>query len=269
MFARVTEAQISTAIVEEFNNWFKEHIISDVIVVGAGPSGLIAAHDLAKAGLKTLVIEANNYIGGGFWIGGYFMNTLTFRAPANEILDELKIPYKEFREGLFVADGPSACSKLISAACDSGARILNLTKFDDVVYRNNRVEGAVINWSPVSALPRQITCVDPIALEAKVVIDATGHDAHVARSLEKRGLLKLQTYGPMDVNSSEDLVVEKTGQIHPGLYATGMAVSTVFGIPRMGPTFGGMLFSGRKAAGQIIRSLSVQKGLSRKEAVAV
>jgi len=269
MFSKITEAQISRAIVGEFNAWFKEYIVSDVIVVGGGPSGLVAARDLAKAGLKTLVIESNNYIGGGFWIGGYFMNTLTFRAPGNEFLDELRIPYKKVEEGLFVADGPSACSKLISAACDSGVKILNLTKFDDVVYRHNRVEGVVINWSPVSALPKAITCVDPIALESKIVIDATGHDAWVARSLEKRGLLKMQTYGPMDVVTSEDLVVEKTGEIYPGLYAIGMAIATVFGIPRMGPTFSGMLFSGRKAARQIIKALAPVKDPSCKEAAIV
>lgn len=268
MFRAVKEAQISRAIVGEFSKWFNEYIVSDVIVVGAGPSGLIVGRDLAKAGLKTLIIESNNYIGGGFWVGGYFMNTLTFRAPGNEILEELNIPCKEIDEGLFISDGPTACSKLISAACDCGVKILNLTKFDDIVYRKSRVEGAVINWSPVSALPRQITCVDPIALESKIVIDATGHDAVVAKSLEKRGLLKLQTYGPMDVVTSEDLVVEKTGEIFPGLYAIGMAVSTVFGIPRMGPTFAGMLFSGRKAAKQIIKVLLAEE-TSREKATLV
>ncbi|MFH1854518.1 MAG: sulfide-dependent adenosine diphosphate thiazole synthase [Candidatus Omnitrophota bacterium] len=248
MFHSVSEAKITKAILKEFTAWFEDYIISDVIIVGGGPSGLIAARDLARDGVKTLVIEANNYLGGGFWIGGYLMNTLTFRAPANEILDELKIPYKEAETGLFTADGPNACSKLISAACDAGARILNMTKFDDVVLRNNKVEGVVINWTPVSALPRQITCVDPISMESKVVIDATGHDAHVCKSLERRNLLKLKEYGPMDVNSSEDLVVEHTGEIYPGLLVCGMAVSTAFGIPRMGPTFGGMLVSGQKVA---------------------
>lgn len=262
MFANIKESQISRAIVSEFNEWFEKYIVSDVIIVGGGPSGLIAARDLANSGLKTLIVESNNYLGGGFWIGGYFMNTLTFRAPAEEILDELKVPYKQVEKGLLVSDGPATCSKLIAAACDSGAKILNLTRFDDVVYRNGRVEGAVINWAPVSALPRQISCVDPIAMEAKVVIDATGHDAWVAKSLEKRGLLKMQTYGPMDVALSEDLVVEKSGEIFPGLYAIGMAVSTVFCIPRMGPTFAGMLFSGKKVARQISAALVGVKKLS-------
>jgi thiamine thiazole synthase len=247
-FYPISEAKITCAITTEFFKWFQEYIVSDVVIIGGGPSGLMAARDLSREGFKTLVIESNNYIGGGFWIGGYLMNTLTFRQPSEEILDELAIPYRKVEEGLFIADGPSACSKLISSACEAGAKILNMTKFDDVVYRNKKVEGVVINWTPVSALPRAITCVDPVALETKVVIDATGHDAFVCKSLEKRGLLKLAEFGPMDVQVSEDAVVENTKEVFPGLIACGMSVSTLFGIPRMGPTFGGMLFSGRKAA---------------------
>jgi len=124
-----------------------------------------------------------------------------------------------------------------------------MTIFDDVILReNNKVGGVVINWTPVSALPREITCVDPVGLESKLVIDATGHDAVVVKKLEARGLTKTKGFGAMWVEKSEDLLVEHTGEVHPGLVVAGMAVTTTYGLPRMGPTFGAMLLSGRKAA---------------------
>jgi thiamine thiazole synthase len=176
------------------------------------------------------------------------MNKITLRAPAQEILDEIGVPYKEVEEGLYVANGPHACSKLIAAACDAGVKVLNMTKFDDVVLRENRVCGAVINWTPVSALPRAITCVDPVGIESKLVIDATGHDAVVVRSLAERGLVNIKGFSGMWVAQSEDAVVEHTKEVYPGLIVAGMAVATTFGLPRMGPTFGAMLFSGKRAA---------------------
>ncbi|MFH1753859.1 MAG: sulfide-dependent adenosine diphosphate thiazole synthase [Candidatus Omnitrophota bacterium] len=247
-FKDVPEAKITKAIVEEFTKDFIDYIKSDVVIVGAGPSGLTCARELAKNNIKVLILESNNYLGGGFWIGGYLMNKVTFRSPSEKILDELNIPYKEVDEGLFVADGPHACSKLIAAACDAGAKVVNMTKVDDVVLRNGRVEGVVINWTPIGALPRAITCVDPVCLESKVVIDATGHDAHVCEALQKRGLMTVKGCGVMDVVKSEDAVCEKTGEVFPGLIVTGMSVSGVYGLPRMGPTFGSMLVSGKKAA---------------------
>jgi thiamine thiazole synthase len=248
-FSKISENQITETIVREFLDDMVSHLKSEVIIVGGGPSGLVAAKDLAKSGIRVLVIEANNYLGGGFWIGGYLMNTVTFREPAQEILDEIGVPYKKVQEGLYSASGPHACSKLIAATCDAGAKVLNMTKFDDVVLREkNRVSGVVINWTAVSSLPRAITCVDPVAIEANLIIDASGHDAVVASSLAKRGHMKLGGMDAMWVEKSEDLVVEYTREAHLGLIVCGMSVATVYGLPRMGPTFGGMLLSGQKAA---------------------
>jgi thiamine thiazole synthase len=256
IFSKATEKDVTRAIVSGFAKEFDEHIENDVIVIGAGPSGLVAAMEFAKQGQKVLVVESNNYLGGGFWIGGYLMNKVTFRAPAQEVLDEIGVPYQEASEGLYIADGPHACSKLIAAACDAGVKFLNMTKFDDVVLRDGRVCGAVINWTPVSALPRAITCVDPVAIESRLMLDATGHDAVVVRSLEKRGLVEIKGFGAMHVEVSEDAVVENTKEIFPGLIVGGMAAATTFGLPRMGPTFGGMLLSGKRAAEVTMEVLS-------------
>lgn len=249
LFSDAGEKEVTRAIVEGFAKVFNEYVESDVIIIGGGPSGLMAGRELARSGLKTLIVERNNYLGGGFWIGGYLMNKVTVRAPGHEVLDELGIPYEEVIKGLYMTDGPHACSRLIASACDAGVKILNMTKFEDIVIReSNRVSGVVINWTPVASLPREITCVDPVAMECKVVVDATGHDAVVVSKLEERGLIKTKGYGAMWVEKSEDLVVEYTGEAHPGLVVMGMAVATLYGLPRMGPTFGAMLLSGKRGA---------------------
>lgn len=248
-FGAAGEKEVSRALVREFAAQFQEYVESDCVIVGAGPSGLMTGRNLARAGKKVLIVERNNYLGGGFWLGGYLINKVTVRHPAERVLDELGIPYKKATDNLLISDGPHACSKLIASACDAGVKFANMTMFDDLVLReNNRVSGAVINWTPISALPREITCVDPIAIESRLVVDATGHDAQVVKKLEERGLIKTKGFGAMWVERSEDLVVEHTGEVHPGLVVTGMAVATTYGLPRMGPTFGAMLLSGEVAA---------------------
>ena len=248
-FSAVGEKEVTRAIVGGFAKQFDEYIESDIVIIGAGPAGLMAGKCIAEAGKKAFIIERNNYLGGGFWIGGYLMNKVTVRHPAEETLDDLGVPHEEAVPGLHVADGPHACSKLIGAACDAGVKFANMTIFEDVVLRENgRVAGAVINWSPIAALPRQITCVDPVAIECKLLLDSTGHDACVVRKLEERGVLEAKGFGAMWVEQSEDAIVEHTGEAHPGLLVAGMAVSTLYGLPRMGPTFGGMLLSGQRAA---------------------
>jgi len=98
--------------------------------------------------------------------------------------------------------------------------------------------------------------IDPLAIKAKVVIDATGHACEVCHLVTQKIGAKLRTATgnivgekSMWAEIGEKKVVENTAEVYPGLIAAGMAVSAVFGLPRMGPVFGGMLLSGKKAAG--------------------
>ncbi len=253
-FSMVSEAQISRAILKDWTSLLQDYTNCDVIIVGAGPSGLMAGREVAKKGLKVLILETNNFLGGGFWIGGFLMNTVTFRSPSEEVLKELNIPYEEVEEGLYKTNGPLACSTLIRETILAGAKVLNLARFEDLILRDGKVFGVVINSALVPYLPKALTCLDPLGFESKVVIDATGHEAVVCSSLKKRNLMKFEKEAPMDVLSSEDLVVEKTSEVFPNLIVTGMATATVFSLPRMGPTFGAMFLSGKKA-GEIALNL--------------
>ena len=246
------ERDITRHIAREYFKDFDRLIESDVIIVGAGPSGLLCAHDLATIGYRTLLIEQNLALGGGFWSGGYLMNKATLCHPADEILKALDIPYKPIKdcEGMIMVDPPHATARLIAAAYDAGVKVLNLTKVVDLILHQDGVlQGVVVNNATVEMAGHDLIHVDPIALESTVVVDATGHDAVVVDLLHKHHLVaNVPGNGAMWVARSETMVVENTREVYPNCFVAGLAVAAVDGSPRMGPAFGSMLLSGRRAA---------------------
>ena len=134
----------------------------------------------------------------------------------------------------------------------AGATILNAVKVEDLMVRQGRVAGLVVNWTPVVRLEMH---VDPLVVAARAVIDGTGHPSEVATMATRKAGLPLDTPNggvigekPMWMEIGERTTVENTKRLCPGLYAAGMAANNIQGGFRMGPIFGGMLKSGRRVA---------------------
>ena len=56
------EITISQAIIDRFMTELKSYLNIDVAIAGAGPSGLVAAYYLAKAGKKVAIFERRTSI---------------------------------------------------------------------------------------------------------------------------------------------------------------------------------------------------------------
>ena len=250
------ETDISKAIVEAYHRRVVDHLTNDVVIVGAGPAGLAAGYYLAKAGVKTTILEKRLSIGGGIWGGAAGYNVIVVEDTA--ILDELEITAT--KEGnLYLTDAVEFATGLAYRAKKAGAELLNLTEVEDVIIKKDTVEGVVVNNSAITTAKLH---VDPYCIASKCVIDATGHAAEVVAVLLKRqpNLFEGRIQeGFMDVRTSEAGVVARTGEIYPGLYLAGMSVASVFGLPRMGPIFGGMIESGKKVAELIGEKLYAAK----------
>lgn len=253
------EETITAAIVDGFFKKLKDHLALDVAIVGAGPSGIIAAHDLARAGKKVALFERKLAPGGGTWGGGMLFNEIVFQDDLVDMLDEFGITTTPAQPGYVTADSVEVASALIYHARHAGAVFFNAVSVEDIMFHDDRVCGVVINWTPVERLGMH---VDPLVITARAVVDGTGHPSEIANLAARKAGVKLDTptgevmgEKPMWMESGETSTVENTRKLYPGLYASGMAANNIQGGFRMGPIFGGMFRSGRRIAGMIMEDL--------------
>jgi len=250
---------ISRAIIESYSKELLESLESDVIICGAGPSGLCTAYYLCKEGFRVVVFERALRPGGGMPGGGMMFNKIVFQEESKPLFDEWGIDSVEYKKGYFLASSLETLGVLLSQAIKRGAHVYNCISAEDVLLYENRVNGVVINWSSTAIAQLH---VDPLTARASFVVDATGHAAEIAHVISKKSGAKLFTSTgkvigekPMWAEKGEKLILENTKEIFPHLYVCGMAANSVFGGPRMGPIFGGMLLSGRKVARLITERL--------------
>jgi thiamine thiazole synthase len=259
MDMELNEVVITKAIIERFTTKLKENLDLDVAVVGGGPSGLVASYYLAKAGFKVALFERKLSIGGGMWGGGMMFNEVVVQEEGKRILDEFGIRTEAYEDGYYTADSIEAISTICSHATKAGATIFNLISAEDVVVREKRVTGLVLNWTAVEMAHLH---VDPLTIRCKYVIDATGHATEVVAIIQRKMGANLFTETGKVVgekslwaDAAERDTLDNTKEAFPGVFVAGMAANATFGSYRMGPIFGGMLLSGERVAELLIERL--------------
>ena len=254
----IDDVVVTKTIFGRFSSEFQDCFDVDVAIAGAGPAGLIAAKYLANAGKKVVLFERKLSIGGGMWGGGMTFPVIVVQKESKSLLDEASINVNDEGAGYYSADSIEAVTKLCSSAIDAGAKIFNAIYVEDVLLTNKKINGFVINWSTVEVAGLH---VDPLSIRAKYCIDATGHAAEVCKIVrDKCGPLNtssgdLERERSMCAEIGERAVVDNTKEVYPGLFVAGMCANAVYGSQRMGPIFGGMLLSGKKAAELILKKL--------------
>ncbi|SHF71857.1 FAD dependent oxidoreductase [Mariniphaga anaerophila] len=153
----------------------------DVLVVGGGPSGIIAAQAAAEDGMKVALIEGRSFLGGNMTIGlpilgflGQKGNQIIKGLPQKFIdrLTELKAASEHrpcpLHMGITLVEPEAVKSVAFNMLKEKGVDVMLYTMFAGIIKEENNLKGIIIE----SKAGRE-------AILAKVIIDCTG-DADVA-----------------------------------------------------------------------------------------
>ena len=171
----------------------------DVIVIGSGPAGSVAAHYLADAGLQTLVLDKDNF--PRFHIGESSTPYMAKILEEMEILEDvLALDTSVKKNGIEMALDPQSYVRAPFSNMHpqhlNHAVNISRAKFDYLLVQSSKSKGA---YSVMGANVKDIEFVDgkaqsitvvldgeKVKLKADYFIDASGRSGLIARKLNTR-----------------------------------------------------------------------------------
>ena len=144
----IDEIKVSRLIIKNYADKLTSNLSCDVAIVGGGPAGLAAAYYLAKGGAKVSVYEKKLSFGGGMWGGGIMFNVIVLQKGAAQVCKDLGIRLQR-KGNYYIADAVESVGALCVSASRAGATLFNLLSAEDVMIREKRVAGLVLNWTSV------------------------------------------------------------------------------------------------------------------------
>jgi len=185
----------------------------DVIVVGGGPGGSIAARRCAENGLKTLLLEKKNFNRNKPCAGGLTKKVLDRFDPPEDIIDRyyngititldddsITIDDTE-RLGAFVCRGKFD-SMLVQDAKEAGADVRENSRVVDLIVKDDFVKGVVVKSGEKTE-----------SIEADLVIGADGNTSVVRRKLGAfvDNPERISLWSSCHIRLTSDLIDERIG----------------------------------------------------------
>ena len=199
----------------------------DTIVIGAGPSGLIAASEIAKAGHNVIVFEEHKSIGEPTHCAGLLsgsgLDSLALKPPESVIQNQVRgariyspsggfIEIKRGRREAYVVDRILFDRWLAERAIEQGTQIETKSKVHDLIQRKDIVSGVIVGEEKKS-------------VSAKVVINDEGSRGVISRlaklqMIPKKYKLPAYQYEFESVDVDENIVEMYYGRdLAPGFFA--------------------------------------------------
>lgn len=170
----------------------------DVIVVGAGPAGSVAAKILAEEKLNVLLLEEHNNIGlpqhcSGWISGSSYTDELIKTIPNRLIIQKVKgwrvwspkgkkiCEFEDFGFGGYFVDRVNFDRELAKQAVKKGAKIKVTSKVTDLFIENNITKGVTIK-----------TKAESENITADIIIGADGVRSYLSGVAKKSGIAELE-----------------------------------------------------------------------------